>query len=132
MFTLDTNTLIYYFKDIGGVTKHLLAVPPRNIFIPTIVVYEIEVGIAQSVHPEKRRAQFDTFLTLVSVLPFDKQIAKTAASIRVKLESKGSLIGPLDTLIAGTALAHGSTLVTHNTREFSKVDGLKLADWYKK
>jgi tRNA(fMet)-specific endonuclease VapC len=39
-------------------------------------------------------------------------------------------IGTDDTLIAGTALAHGATLVTRNSKEFSRIQGLKLEDWY--
>jgi tRNA(fMet)-specific endonuclease VapC len=46
------------------------------------------------------------------------------------LEARGLPIGPLDVLIAGTALAHGATLVTRNLREFSRVEGLKLENWY--
>jgi tRNA(fMet)-specific endonuclease VapC len=50
--------------------------------------------------------------------------------VRFDLERIGAKIGPLDTLIAGTALAHGATLVTHNTEEFSRISGLRLEDWY--
>jgi tRNA(fMet)-specific endonuclease VapC len=46
------------------------------------------------------------------------------------LEKAGSGIGPIGTLIAGTALAHSATLVTHNTKEFSRVRGLRLLDWF--
>ncbi len=130
MFTLDTNTLIYYFKGMGEVSKHLLKVPPREISVPAIVLYELEVEIAKSNSSSKRRTELDTFMHLVKVLPFDQEVAKVAADLRTKLEKEGSPIGPLDTLIAGTALAHHSTLVTHNTREFSRVKKLKMVDWY--
>lgn len=130
MFTLDTNTLIYYFKGTGKVSGHLLEMLPCEISIPAIVLYELEVGIAKSNHPQKRRVQLETLLKLIKVLPFNKQVAQKAADLRVRLEKIGSPIGPLDTLIAGTALAHDSTLVTHNTREFSKIKELKLVDWY--
>ncbi len=43
---------------------------------------------------------------------------------------KGMQIGLLDSLIAGTALHHGATLVTHNVRELGRVEGLKVVDWY--
>ncbi|MCZ7655624.1 MAG: PIN domain-containing protein [Rhodocyclaceae bacterium] len=70
-------------------------------------------------------------LTAVSILPFDRDAARLAAELRVTLESAGKPIGPMDTLIAGTALAARSVLVTHNTGEFSRVrvcvvDGLVL------
>ena len=52
-----------------------------------------------------------------------------AASIRVELEKRGSTIGPLDMLIAGTAVSRGAALVTNNAAEFSRVPGLQVVDW---
>lgn len=57
MYILDTNTLIYFFKGIGAVSKHLLATPPKEIGIPSIVLFELEVGIAKSSQPQKRKKQ---------------------------------------------------------------------------
>ena len=54
MYVLDTNTLIYFFKGVGGVAYNLLRVPPREIGIPSIVLYELQVGIAKSNLPKKR------------------------------------------------------------------------------
>ena len=130
MFLLDTNTLIYFFKGQGRVAEHLFAVAPGEVAISSVSLYEIEVGIAKSAHPAKRRRQFDTFLTAVSVLPFDVTAARATARLRVDLERRGLPIGPLDNLIAGVALAHRATLVTRNTREFSRLPGLALVDWY--
>ena len=64
------------------------------------------------------------------ILPFDEQAASASAELRAQWEKAGSGIGPIDTLIAGTAMAHAATLVTHNTKEFSRVRGLRLLDWY--
>jgi tRNA(fMet)-specific endonuclease VapC len=130
MFLLDTNTLIYFFKGQGKVAKHLFATPPVDIAISSVSLYEIEVGIAKSTQPTKRRRQFDTFLEVVSVLPFDRSAARAAAMVRSELERRGLPIGPLDNLIAGIALAHRATLVTRNTREFSRLSNLAVTDWY--
>jgi len=130
MYVLDTNTLIYYFKGMGNVANKLLQYPPRDIAIPSIVLYELEVGLAKSAEPEKRRRQLETLAELVGILPLGVEEAKTAAIIRANLEIAGRPIGPMDTLIAGTALANHGTLVTHNTKEFSRVDGLQMVDWY--
>jgi len=63
-------------------------------------------------------------------VPFDSAAAEAAARIRVELETHGSSIGPLDLLIAGTALSRGdATLVTNNIQEFSRVPGLHVVDW---
>lgn len=130
MYALDTNTLIYFFKGVGRVAEHLLARPPSEIGIPMVVVYEIETGIAKSQQPKSRRRQFDQMLEAVKVLPLDREAAHQAAMLRARLERRGAPIGPLDTLIAGTALAQRATLVTHNTGEFKRVRGLNLVDWY--
>lgn len=130
MFALDTNTLIYFFKGIGRVKEHLLATPPEEIAIPAIVLYELEVGIAQSSQPAKRRPQLELLLGVVTVLPFDPKAARRAAEVASSLGRSGKVIGPMDTLIAGTALANDVTLVTHNTREFRRVRGLQLVDWH--
>lgn len=69
-------------------------------------------------------------LAAVRLLPFGELAAERAAAIRIDLERIGKVIGPMDVLIAGTALAHGATLVTHNTAEFSRIEGLRVVDWY--
>lgn len=129
MFALDTNTVIYYFKGVGGVAERLLTTPRRDVALPGIVVYELERGVLRSESP-KRRAQFTAFLDAFAILPLGRTEAEAAAQISGTLERRGLPIGPLDVLIAGTALAHGATLVTRNFREFSRVEGLKLEDWY--
>jgi tRNA(fMet)-specific endonuclease VapC len=130
MFALDTNTLIYFFKGVGHVAERLLAVAPAEIAVPAAVVFELEVGIARSNQPARRRAQLDELLAAITVLPLDVKAARRAAEIDSALRKAGSPIGPMDTLIAGTALAHGATLVTHNLNEFRRVRGLNVVDWY--
>lgn len=130
MYALDTNTLIYFFKGYGNVATRLLSTAPTRIAIPAIVLYEIETGIAKAHQPETRQHQFNQLLDCVGVLPFDRHAAREAASIRARLEKNGTPIGPLDTLIAGTAIATGCILVTHNTREFTRVPELQIVDWY--
>lgn len=130
MYALDTNTVIYFFKNMGNVAQHLFSLPPHEIVLPSIVLYELEVGIAKSTSPEKRRTQLNELLTVVHVLPFTENEASITAKVRATLEQAGTPIGPLDVLIAGTALANQATLVTHNTKEFSRIDSLRLEDWF--
>jgi tRNA(fMet)-specific endonuclease VapC len=130
MFVLDTNTIIYFFKGIGQIAAHLLSVPPREVAIPTIVLYELEVGLAKSRSPKKMRVELGRLVASTRVLQFDRETARSSAKIRAYLEKKGRPIGPYDNLIAGTALAHNATLVTHNTTEFKRYPKLKVKDWY--
>ncbi|ADC72036.1 PilT protein domain protein [Thioalkalivibrio sp. K90mix] len=129
-YALDTNTLIYFFKGQGNVAENLLATAPADIQVPAVVVYELQTGIAKSSEPDKRQQQLAELLDVVTVLPFDRTTAEHAARIRAHLEQQGTPIGPMDTLIAATALANSVTLVTHNVTEFQRVPDLPLADWF--
>ena len=130
MYVLDTNTPIYFFKGLGQVSARLLGTSPHEIGIPSIVVFELEVGIAKSTSPEKRTGQLAELLSLVNVMPFGLEEAKTASQIRARLENEGQPIGPYDILIAATALANHAILVTHNTKEFGKINQLQIEDWF--
>ena len=130
MYILDTNTLIYFFKGIGNVANILLSKSPKDISIPSITLYELEVGIAKSNNPVKRKKQLEALISRISIAPFGTNEAEVAAMVRADLESKGKSIGPYDTLIAGIALSNNATLVTHNTKEFERVNGLTIEDWY--
>ena len=129
-YVLDTNTLIYFFKGLGNVSDRLLSIPPAEIGIPAIVLYELKVGIGKSGTSKKRKIQLKEFISLVKIIPFGYEETRCAANIRVKLERKGVPIGPYDILIAASALADRGTLVTHNLKEFERVEGLKIEDWY--
>ena len=130
MYVLDTNTLIYFFKGLGNVPDRLLATPPREIGVPTVVVYELLVGLRKSTSPEKRAEQLESLLAWANVLPFGLPEARAAAEIRVDLERQGQPIGPYDILIAATALANRAVLVSRNVEEFGRVPGLTVEDWY--
>ena len=130
MYILDTNTLIYYFKNQGNVAQNLEAVSPENIVISTIVLFELQVGLAKSMSPTKRSQQLQQLLRRVTLVPFDRDAALAAGTVRAQLEQQGTPIGPMDILIAGTAVALQGTIVTRNGREFSRIVGLPIVDWY--
>ncbi len=130
MYLLDTNTLIYFFKNLGNVSEVLLSKPPKEIAIPSITLYELEVGIAKSNNPQKRSKQLNEFVSQVTLSHFGAKETAIAALVRANLESKGTPIGPYDTLIAGIALSTQSILVTHNTKEFTRIKKLHIEDWF--
>lgn len=129
-YVLDTNTLIYFFKGLGDVSKHMLAQSPSELAIPAVVLFELEVGIAKSTSPNKRKSQLQEITALVNILPFGIAESRSAAQIRVELEKQGLPIGPYDVLIAATALANNTILITHNQKEFGRIEGLKIEDWF--
>jgi len=129
VYILDTNTLVYFFKGIGKVADNLLAVSPKDVGIPAVVLYELEYGIARSTSPRKRMKQLEELCVLVEVLNFGSEAAKASAMIRAALEKKGTPIGPYDVMIAGTAVSKQGILVTSNTKEFRRIPKLQLIDW---
>jgi tRNA(fMet)-specific endonuclease VapC len=129
-YLLDTNTCIRYINGRSpGVLAKLPTIPIKDVVVCSIVRAELFYGSYKSQSPEISRQKQERFLLPYATLPFDDLAADTYGRIRAQLEQAGTPIGPLDTQIAAIALAHGLTLVTHNTREFSRVPGLLLEDW---
>ena len=128
-FALGTNTLSYFMRGEGRVAQKLQAISPQQVAIPAIVAYEIRHGLSRSVRRPLATA-FEHMLRMVVVLAFDADAAEHGADIRRRLDGAGTLTGPHDVLIAATARRYGCTLVTHNTREFARVTGLQIDDWY--
>jgi tRNA(fMet)-specific endonuclease VapC len=130
LYLLDTNTLIYFFKGLGNVAEVLLSKSPKEIAITSITLYELEVGILKSSNPQTRKKQLNEFVSQIAVYQLGAKEAAMSALIRADLESQGTPIGPYDILIAGIALSTKSTLVTHNTKEFSRIKALDIEDWF--
>ena len=130
MTLLDTNTLIHYLRGHPPVVARLQSAPPRQIAIPSLVGYEIEYGTLKT-GSQRRRAIIAQLLAGIQEIPLDREAALESARIRIDLEARGLPIGPIDLLIAGTAVSRGAVLVTNNTKEFSRIKGLRLSDWTK-
>ena len=130
MFALDTNVVIHALKGMGRVAERLAKTSPSEIAIPAIVLYELEFAALRSQDPPKRQRDLERLISGITIVPFDERAASRTTSLRYDLEKAGLAIGPTDALIAGTALAHGARLVTHNTKEFARVPGLHLDDWF--
>ncbi|WP_407399909.1 type II toxin-antitoxin system VapC family toxin [Anaerovibrio sp.] len=129
-YMLDTNIIAYAKRRRPvQVLQRLLSHDPSEISISSITMAELEYGICHSSKPEINRIALLMFLTGIKVLPFDAGAALEYGAIRETLQAKGLLIGGNDMLIAAHARALGLTLVTHNTREFSRVEGLQIEDW---
>jgi tRNA(fMet)-specific endonuclease VapC len=130
MYLLDTNTLIYFFKQQGHVAAHLQQVQASQVALPTVVLFELEYGVLRSTMPEVQQRGRNAAVAAYRVLPLDAKSARSAARVKYALEVAGTPIGQRDQLIAGIALANDLTLITRNTREFSRVPGLCLENWF--
>jgi len=129
-YLLDTNTCIRFINGRApAIRAKMLTVDDAEIAISAIVQAEMYTGSAKSQTPQRSREIQDEFFQRFVTIPFDHQAARIYGDIRGLLETQGTPIGGNDLLIAATAIAHDLILVTHNTREFGRIVGLKIEDW---
>lgn len=131
-FLLDTNICIYIIKNNPPlVLNKFKKLSPNDIAISSVTLAELRYGVEKSLHKEKNRHAFEEFILPLEIMPFDEFTTHFYGVLRAQLEKKGTLIGPLDMMIASHALSLELTLITNNTREFSRVPKLCLEDWTK-
>ena len=98
--------------------------------ISSITLADLEFGVQASANIERNTIALLKFLAIVDVLPFENKAAAEYGKIRTDLKKKGTPIGTMDMLIAAHGRAENLTVVTHNTREFERVEALLLDDWF--
>jgi tRNA(fMet)-specific endonuclease VapC len=127
-YLLDTNALVQVLRGPGSsVESRLRTLEPDDVGVSAVVMHELYYGAFRSERPESNLAVVEEIgLTVVELARED---AREAGRLRATLAAAGLPIGPFDVLIAGQAVARGLTLVTRNTREFARVDGLAVQDW---
>ena len=129
-YLLDTDTFSNLARDHARVELRYGLVGNAATCISTVTLHEIEFG--RLLHPERMtryNPRINALLREIPVLPLDVDDARASSRIEATLTRAGQRIGEYDVLIAGTALARGLILVTSNTREYCRVDGLQLEDW---
>jgi len=130
VYLLDTNACIRLLNGTSPPLAEALARhDPAQTYLCSIVKAELLFGARHSARIAENLGLLTRFFEPFPSLPFDDRCAEHYGAIRADLAREGSPIGPNDLLIAATARAHAVTLVTHNTREFSRVAGLRIADW---
>lgn len=131
-YMLDTNICIFLIKHKSEtVIEHLNLYEPEDIGISIITYGELEYGVQKSSFPDRNEIALSLFLANLQILPLDVHAAEEYGRIRANLEKKGTPIGPNDYLIAAHALSEKCTLVTNNTKEFRRIEGLQIEDWTK-
>jgi tRNA(fMet)-specific endonuclease VapC len=130
MYLLDTNIVSYWMRGQPMLLERIKSHGPKDLSIAAITLAEIYYGIEKSlVRKKERRAKIEQIRSLLEIHPFDEAAAAKYGTIRSRLERKGLVISERDLQIASIALANRLCVVTHNTREFSRVEKLKVEDW---
>jgi len=132
-YLLDTNACIALINGEPArvrVRFQKAAQAGSEMWVSSVVAFELWYGVAKSARPDINAARVETFFAgPVRLLAFDDEDAKAAGMVRAAIEAAGRPIGAYDLLIAGQALRHRMTLITANVREFRRVKGLVSEDW---
>ena len=129
-YMLDTNICIYTIKHKPDtVIQNFLLHDPEEMCISAVTYAELMHGVEKSSAADKNRIALSLFLSPLTILDFSVRAAEEYGKIRAELERRGTPIGPMDLLIAGHARAERLVLVTNNTKEFLRVEGLAAENW---
>lgn len=127
---LDTNICIYIIKNRPtSVKEKFREFEFSDLCLSSITASELYFGAYKSQYVEKSLMALESFLKPFNILDYDLKASKEYGKIRAELEKSGQVIGSLDMQIAAHALAYNMTLVTNNTKEFERVQGLSLDNW---
>ncbi len=127
-YLLDTNVIIFFFKGKFGIDERIARVDIANCYISEITLAELRYGAYASSNPEKHLLQVDQLIENLAVLPITTAIDSFAKE-KSRLRKIGNLIDDFDLLIGCTAIINEMTLVTNNTKHFTRLTDLKIEDW---
>jgi tRNA(fMet)-specific endonuclease VapC len=131
MYLLDTNVCIRLLNRSGSsqFIQKFVVRSPTDFKLCSVVKLELYYGAYKSSKRSQNLEKLDQFFQQFESLTLDDTSAQLAGRIRANLDGLGTPIGPNDLLIGAIALTHNLTLITHNIREFSRIDSLQLEDW---
>ena len=130
MYLIDTNIVSYWMRGDTAILERIKSHSPSELALSTITLAEIGYGIEKSPHKKReRKHKIEQIRAVLQVYSFDETAAQHYAIIRSQLEKSGTPISERDTQIASIARAHSLVVVTHNTKEFTRIARLKVEDW---
>ena len=128
-YMLDTNICIFTIKNKPQIVREAFRQHYDRMCISSVTLMELIYGAEKSLIPEKNLRVIEGFVARLEVLNYGVEAAIHTGQIRAELAKLGTPIGPYDNMIAAHARSLGLILVTNNTREFERVEGLRLTDW---
>jgi tRNA(fMet)-specific endonuclease VapC len=130
-YLLDTNIVSYFIKRTSITLEERIhdELKLGSLAISVLTRAELRYGQAAMTPEDKRRGLIDKFFLRLPILPWTNDAADHYGRIKNQLRLQGTPIGEMDTQIAAHALAENLVFVTHNTKHFEKVAGLRVEDW---
>ena len=130
VFVLDSNIVSFYIRQNEQVIlkTRLTLLDGHEVIISPIAYYEVKRGLL-AIKAEKRLREFDALCTVLGIGLLDNSIMDYAADIYCELKNKKQTVEDADILTAAFCKEHDFTLVTHNTKHFEIISGLRYCDW---
>ena len=128
---LDTNVCIDVLRGRKKVVDQLAACRPEDCYISVVTEFELFQGAdrAPAGLRDEERAKVSRFVCSLQILPFDSACARIAGRLNAGLLNQGTPVSITDVFIAATGLHHKWSVITNNTKDFRRFDGLMLEDW---
>jgi tRNA(fMet)-specific endonuclease VapC len=127
-FLLDTNICSAHMRRPAKLAHRFIQYLDQ-LAMPTIVLGELYTGAYKHTQPARLLALIQELLQEVKLLDFDADCAEQFGRLRGESLQKGMLVNTVDLMIASVAIVHDLTLVTHNTKDFETIPGLRMVDW---
>lgn len=132
LYLLDTDTCAFILRRSSDLLlERIQAVPLRQQAMSVVTYAELLYGVQVSAKRKTNQEAVDALVRHLAILDWTQDAAKSYATIRAAMKKKGAMIGANDLLIAAHAVSVGAVVVTNNTRDFSRVTGLKIENWMK-
>lgn len=131
-YMLDTNILIYFLKHKPpSVARRIDALgDDAGLCMSFITFAELLKGAERSSLRVRVLKQLDGLTALIPVIyDTNRELCEQYARQSLALKAQGTPIGANDLWIACHALSLNAVLVSHNVREFERIQGLRLEDW---
>lgn len=128
MYILDTDTIIYFFKNQAAVVNALISRRDRAV-TTSINQAELFFGAYHSTRKEENLQRLRNFFLDIEILPFEGEASEWFGKQKAELTEIGRPLADADLMIASIAIAHDAVLVTHNTKHFARLKDLKHETW---
>ena len=127
-YLLDTNICVYFLKGLFSLDKKLEQVEIENCFVSEITIAELKFGAENSESQVKNRRTVDDFVSKFTIIPIFNSL-DVYAKEKARLRKKGIPLDDFDLLIGATAISNNLILVTRNTSDFERLEGIEIENW---
>ena len=130
-YLLDTNICIHFFRGKFDLIDKLNEVGIENCAISEITLAELVFGAENSTNPEKNHKLIEILIEKITILPIFDSIMQYGKQ-KARLRKQGLMISDFDLFIGCTALENNLIMVTENSNEFERIEGIKIENWIKR